>query len=166
MEIYTTKGQFLKLRPGSDISQSQHNFIQEYCHNLKLFDGFIVGWNDNNINYIEFLNREISQIPLEIQESISKKLDTTKNTNLYYNKSCHRSIYKTNLYGQGNQESVIEDDYKRLFAQNKGAIISISCVIVYYDKYINCIEVEYQDFSSNDKFKICHIGSNSKFYNP
>lgn len=165
LEIYTTKGQFVKLRPGFEHSNSQFNFIQEYCHNSKLFDGFIVGWNENNINYIEFLNRDIIQIPVEIEESISKKLDATQN---YENPNNfkRRLIYKTHSYGLCNQDSIFEDDYKRLFASNNQNVnIGISSICVYYDKYINCIEAEYQDYSNNDKFKICHIGSESNSNN-
>ena len=48
MGVYTTLGQFVEF--GRSILKP--NFCWEFYYNLKIFDGFIVGWTNQNINYL------------------------------------------------------------------------------------------------------------------
>jgi len=46
--IQTTSGKYMEF--GSDIKK--FNFQWDYHYNQKTFDGFIIGWNNSNINYL------------------------------------------------------------------------------------------------------------------
>jgi len=55
MAIFTTFGQFVEF--GSP--KVETNFSWEYYYNLQYFDGFILGWTENCINYIASLIVEV-----------------------------------------------------------------------------------------------------------
>ena len=55
MGVYTTLGQFVEF--GRSILKP--NFCWEFYYNLKNFDGFIVGWTNQNINYLGSLSVEV-----------------------------------------------------------------------------------------------------------
>lgn len=46
--IHTTSGRFAEF--GCEIKK--FNFQWDYHYNLRIFDGFIIGWNNSNINYL------------------------------------------------------------------------------------------------------------------
>ena len=56
MGVYTTLGQFVEF--GRSILKP--NFCWEFYYNLKIFDGFIVGWTNQNINYLGSLSVEVN----------------------------------------------------------------------------------------------------------
>jgi hypothetical protein len=58
LKIDTTHGQFVEFGSNS----YEFNFTWEYYFNLKHFDGFIIGWNDKNINYLASLCIEVYYI--------------------------------------------------------------------------------------------------------
>ena len=59
--IHTTQGKYSEF--GSELKK--FNFQWDYYYNQKTFDGFIIGWNDYNINYlaniyVNFINKTSS----------------------------------------------------------------------------------------------------------
>ena len=44
----------------------------------------------------------------------------------------------------------------------KVGAIFLSSIVIYYDKFINCIEVEYTKIETGEKLKYVHCGLESK----
>ena len=153
MSIYTTLGQFIEFgKPSVDI-----NFVWEYYFNLRYFDGFIIGWNEKNINYISSLVVEKQNSSLEEKNIILS--DSTYESRLFN----VEPIYLTKSYGKTDSYTIVDDDLIKLNLYNlaKEGIIYISEIIIFFDKFINSFDIEYTNRHSGEKFKAIHCGSDS-----
>lgn len=149
--VYTTFGQFAEFGK----SNNEYNFQWEYFYNLKYFDGFIIGWDDLNINYLASLIYEKSNLT-EDERSI-QLTDTTYEIKINTN-----PIYQTPMYGTIEPNTTIEDDIFKLniMKQIKENVIHLTEIAIYYSTTIDRIDTEYTNFQSGEKLKVYHVGSN------
>jgi len=154
MGIYTTLGQFVEFGR----TNLKPNFSWEFYYNLRNFDGFIVGWTNQNINYLGSLSVEKTNIKNADENIILT--DTT------YDSKCYlvEPIYLSTIYGKISPNTSIEDEIMKLNIMNeiKLGTIYLSSVLIYYDKYINCFEVEYTKKENGEKLKYTHVGIETK----
>jgi hypothetical protein len=59
MAIYTTYGQFIEFGQHVKSKEDSTQFNWEFHFNLRVFDGFIIGWSDNSISYLASLVLEV-----------------------------------------------------------------------------------------------------------
>jgi hypothetical protein len=154
MTIYTTYGQYVEFGKSS----LDFNFSWEYYFNLRYFDGFIVGWNESNINYLASL---IIEKPPSTQDDANPYLSDTTYESRLYNID---PIFLTARYGRVDAYTTLEDNLQKfnLLQLAKDGEVYISDISVYYDKFINAIEIEYTNKKTGDKVKSTHVGSESK----
>lgn len=148
--VYTTLGQFMEIGK----SNVEYNFQWDYYFNLKYFDGFIIGWDEHNINYLSAL---IIEKPLLNYDERHITLSDTTNQTRDYN---IEPIYLTSWYGKHSHSTKIEDQLTkgRITEPVKDRTIYLSEITVYYDQSISRIDVEYTNRVTEEKTKISHIG--------
>jgi len=157
LAIYTTFGQYVEFGR----SNLDCNFIWEYHFNLRCFDGFLIGWDEKNINYLASLTVE-GNPNAELMGKTESLADTTYESRLYI----IEPIFLTPRYGKIDCYTVIEDDLYKLniFQLVKKGEIFLSEIVIYYDKHINSIDVEYTNRKTGEKYKSAHCGTLSKKY--
>lgn len=145
--------------------QVTKEFYFEFLSNGKIFDGLNAGWNSNHINFMDFIYK------VEDLEMIEKKLlaenykvlaDYSDFDDALINEVA--PINKSSCWGKENDYTVYEDDYHKIVMKLNKMIddYQISSITVYFDKFINCIEVEYRNKYSDEKLKLAHSGLESK----
>ena len=154
MGIYTTFGQFVEFGK----SPLEYNFTWEYFFNLRFFDGFIIGWNDRNITYLASL--VVEKLQANYDEKNIVLTDTT-----YIRSYFVEPMYLSPRYGTIDANTFVIDDLTKMKLLNdiqSNDPWYISEIAVYFDKMINCVEVEYTNRKSLVKVKSCHMGNESK----
>jgi hypothetical protein len=74
--------------------------------------------------------------------------------------------YLSPRFGKVDKRIFINDDLISLniYDSLQNNEYYISEIVCYYDKYINCLEVEYTNLSDNSTLRSSHVGSLSKYY--
>lgn len=143
------------------------NFQWDYHYNQKTFDGFIIGWNNSNINYLaniyviiinNFLinklsNEEIVKEKLALQEEKDETI-----------KFIFDPVYLSSHLGFLNPNSKVEDQISCLAILNevRRREYFISEITCYYSKYLNYLEVEYTSKLGGKKLRYVNLGKDSK----
>ncbi len=190
MCIYTTHGQFIEFGPSSNSNSNECNFTWDYHFNMKKFDGFLIGWNENNINYLASLIIDKSSTTSSNSGNSGNSSNTANSPiNTVYKQTLIDTTYEsrkfiiepiflTPKYGNINknkfQSTNFIDTLNKLNIYNKvkEGEYHLSGITVYYDSYINGIEFEYSSSIgdsnfSNDKGEakvISCYGYNTKKY--
>lgn len=128
-----------------------------YQFENKIFEGIYVGWTKSCISYFDFLTTKGLGIAGEKVDLLDQSGYDITNFNTEF-----KPLIKSDLYGYINRKSVINDDYFRLMDIDSSGKKTISSITVYHDKFINGIEIEYCDWSTGQKTKLKHIGTESK----
>lgn len=131
-----------------------------YQFENKIFEGMYVGWTKSCISYIDFLTTKGLGIAGEKTELVDQSGYDITNFSREFN-----PMIKSVTFGYINQKSIIYDDYMRIMEIDNSGKKTISSITVYHDKFINGIEIEYCDWSTGQKSKLKHIGTESKAYN-
>lgn len=143
-------------------------FHFEFLTNGKVFGGFNIGWNSSGINFIDFLytNKSVNYIEKKYFHQINKEL-ADESYNVYNLEESSSFVYKSELFGFNNIDTYLENDFIKLVNKLNKEVgyYHISFLTVYYDKYINCIEIEYSNSSGTEKIKFAHTGRDGKIYN-
>lgn len=143
-------------------------FHFEFLTNGKVFGGFNIGWNSSGINFIDFLytNKSVNYIEKKYFHQINKEL-ADESYNVYNLEESSSFVYKSELFGSNNIDTCLENDFIKLVNKLNKEVgyYHISFLTVYYDKYINCIEIEYSNSSGTEKIKFAHTGRDGKIYN-
>jgi hypothetical protein len=156
LAIYTTFGQYVEFGKKT----VEFNFSWEYYFNLRYFDGFIIGWDEKHINYLASLVTERSSIlNKEDNEGNIQLKDTTYETYLLN----VEPVYLSDKYGKIDPYTTILDDleFLRISQSVKDGEIYISEITCYFDKFINCLEIEYTNRRTEEKYKANHTGTES-----
>lgn len=145
---------------------AETNFSFEFLSNGKIFEGFNVGFNSNHVNNIDFIYR------VESIEYIEKNLlfESKQNELVDYSDfddnviNCNSFLNKSSCFGKENEKTLIEDDYNNIVNRFKRQIDDyyISSLTVYYEKFVNSIEIEYVNKFNDEKLKLSHSGLESK----
>ena len=172
--IQTTNGQYISVHPNiynkakitktidnSDIKihiEDSNKFVIDFISEGKEFEGFNMGWNTKYINFIDIIySKSLNKLERKLSLTDSSEHDIT-----YYNQS-FLPVNKSDLFGNCYSNTMIVDDYLRIQnICNNIDLMKIYSITVYYDKYINCIEIEYINKHTNEKYKLLHVGSESK----
>lgn len=153
LSVYSTFGQFMEFGVNAH-GNNLLNFSWEYYYNLKHFDGFIVGWDDKKINYLAML---INEKPQNQSDNVQVNLNDTTYESYAVN---FDPIYLSATYGKIDAYTTVNNDLENLNIFKKPFYISE--ITVYYDKFINYIEVEYTHAMTGEKLKSVHSGTESK----
>lgn len=200
-KVQTTYGQYINIEPTSidSFSSCQHfiyniddkniqslnkvntddnnskecSFSFNFIENCQIFDGINVGWNRNNVTFLDIVINSIGNIDINTNNEFTNNELMSFNTDYLENYSGYdivdynthfNPIYKSKILGSINSNTIIQNNYYRLFKYfNNLDKLNISSISVYYSKFINSIEVEYENTDNLDKFKLHNTGNKSNF---
>ena len=149
--IKTTRGQFIEFGLNEKL-----DFVWDFYFNQKAFDGFIIGWNKKNINYLAtiLVNSEIPH-EKETLTDVTYSQDSITMVNPFY---------QSQLYGSfSTNETIFIDPYMNndvldLLREGK---IYLGEISVYYYNSINKIDILYSYFEEEyKKIKISYTARN------
>ena len=151
MVVKTTKGQFVDFGNGD-----KFDFTWDFYFNQKSFDGFIIGWNKKNINYLASI--------LVDKEIVPEKETLTDVTYTQNSLKMINPIYQSQLYGIFNSmnttynDPYLNNDIFNLLREGK---IYLGEICVYYYNTINKIDILYSYYEEDyKKIKISYTATN------